>query len=130
MKLTDKEIIEALKAGKKIKSKRVSCYLKYDTGYGRITSDRGEALYDLLTLMEIGDFEIVEPEIDWEKVVKEKYLCLFWNHPDDVKYFGYLMKFENKYKTCMAGCIRYFKHCRPLRADEVKLVTDEKELWK
>lgn len=24
----------------------------------------------------------------------------------------------------------YWNYCRPLRADEVKLVTDEKELWK
>lgn len=130
MKLTDKDIVEALMSGKMIridscpsrKAKLVNGCLEY--------CDNGRAVSVGIDLLERNDFEIVEQEIDWDKVIKGKYLCKLWNHPDDVKYFGYLMKFENKYKTCIAGCIRYFKHCRPLRADEIKLVMDEKELWK
>ena len=133
MKLTDKEIIEALKAGKQIKDARGFLY-KLDKSSVVSDAETGNMLVVDVRALEM-DFEIAEPEIDWAKIVREKYLCKFWDNdeePDVNCRYGYLENYsffsksvfvDNYHKT-------YWNHCRPLRADEVKLVTDEKELWK
>lgn len=132
MKLTDKEIIEALDDGKTIQGdhgrsyRKNSCQKLEDAKTGRQESLWLHAL--------TADYTIVEPEIDWDKVIKEKYLCKFWDTGEEpsMSNEGYVVsKLECTNSVCFrnsSGCI--WSHCRPLRADEVKLVTNEKELWK
>ena len=131
MKLTDKEIIEALDDGKTIQEdhgrsyRKNSCQKLEDAKTGRQESLWLHAL--------TADYTIVEPEIDWEKVIKEKYLCKFWDdevEPDNRScQIGILNRNSQRVAFCCSN-VGLFEHCRPLRADEAKLVTDEKELWK
>lgn len=134
MKLTDEKIIEALDAGKRIIMD--GCELEASRDWLRFHNTGYVVLFSL-DLIKSDNFEIVEPEIDWDKVIKEKYLCKFWDKDEEPtrendytigflgSYFAeYDLKFEN---SC---CYSYWKYCRPLRAEEVKLVTNEKELWK
>lgn len=137
MKLTDKAIIEALRAGKIIKNLRgyrykiskVDCFTLADGGI-------------CTPNLELRDFEddytIVEPKIDWDKVAEEQYLCKLWNSEEEPQTLGSfdigtlrtIQEENNKPVKFYSFGGDWWKHCRPLRADEVKLVTNEKELWK
>lgn len=131
MKLTDKEIIEALKAGKTIVSTRGFKYKLGTTGLLETFENRGDLCFNVGDLM--ADYEIVEPEIDWKKIGDDCYLCKFWDgmeKPNVLCSIGFLSKYIEQTQVFIDRSGVNWKHCRPLRADEVKLVTDEKELWK
>ena len=136
MKLTDKKIIEALKAGKEIRLCGGTTKYRLDKDDNIMMVDVSTPLFLNINLLKY-DFEIVEPEIDWDEVVKEKYLCKFWNSDveptsDDCYVFGCLGDYTLGSDFCFMDAYYQacWQHCRPLRADEVKLVTDEKELLK
>ena len=96
------------------------------TGDGLTLSARIDA--DVLA----ADYTIVEPEIDWNKVIEKRILCEFWdcdNTPKERRHLG-ILTLISKDVFFRSQEAYYWSHCRPLRADEVKLVTDEKELWK
>ncbi len=138
MKLTDKEIIEALMSGKRIRidscpsreAKLVNGCLEY--------CDNGRTVSVGIDLLARNDFEIVETEIDWDKVIKEGYLCKFWDgdaEPDSLYRYSIdeLDVYANNNGTnesFKSYSDIWWEHCRPLRVNEVKLITDEKELWK
>lgn len=136
MKLTDKEIIEALNVGKMIRTFDGVYRYKLDENRDLVNEGTGRPLSLNFKIFEY-DFEIVEPEIDWDKVIREKYLCKFWD-TDAEPNFAYNYSIDELIgyadnsvkKDFQASSEMWWKHCRPLRADEVKLVTDEKELWK
>lgn len=134
MKLTDREIIEALKAGKTIKDCFGNRYVFTNTlNLVRLTGDglTLSARIDVDVLA--ADYEIVEPEIDWNRVINDGYLCKFWDgmeKPNVLCGIGFLSKFIEPKQTFIDRSGVNWAHCRPLQADEVKLVTDEKELWK
>lgn len=63
-----------------------------------------------------------EPEPDWDYIIKNKCLCLFWN--DDETTIGIL-----KYKYTdgfLADCGKIWENCRPVRRDEVTFYEDKK----
>ena len=65
-----------------------------------------------------------EPELDWDYIIKNKCLCLFWN--DDETTIGIL-----KYKYTdgfLADCGKIWDNCRPVRRDEVTFYEDKKDL--
>ena len=131
MKLTDEEIIEALKAGKMIRLCGGTDKYRLDRN-GDIVIDGRNNILSLNAAILRYDFEIDEPEIDWDKVIKGKYLCRFWNRgdcPSKRMHFGTLTRIDGD-NFFVDQEMNYWNSCRPLRADEVKLVTDEKELWK
>lgn len=77
-------------------------------------------------------WELYEKPIDWDYIIKNKSLCLFWD--DDEKDFmiGLLRKIskpfdqfgEYKFKDHKA---RYWENCRPVRRDEVTFYEDKKD---
>lgn len=73
MKLTDKKIIEALKAGKEIKNSVGDVYRMVGEGVIINKNTCGQLVSSIANLTD--DFEIVETEIDLDKVAKEGYLC-------------------------------------------------------
>lgn len=136
MKLTDKEIIEALNAGKMIRLHGGTDKYRLDRN-GDIVIDGRNNLLSLNVAILRYDFEIVEPEINWDKVIREKYLCKFWDNGAEPNFaYNYSIDELIGYadnsvkKDFQASSEIWWKHCRPLRADEVRLVTDEKELLK
>ncbi len=133
MKLTDKEIIEALKAGRQIKDSDGFVYELSQRGF--VCNVRtGDVLAQSIAALK-RHFEIVEPEIDWDKVIREKCLCKFWDEDEEPAVQECRVAFLEKYTKHRYAPFRNhygaaYQNCRPLRADEVKLVNDEKELWK
>lgn len=135
MKLTDKEIIEALKAGKMICLCGGMDKYRANTAGDIMVNGRNMFLPLNVAVLKY-DFEIVEPEIDWNEVIKKMYLCKFWDsevEPDNRRCRIGILKTAHPNRQRAAFCCSDFgwwRCCRPLRADEVNLVTDEKELWK
>ena len=77
------------------------------------------------------DWEIVEPEYDWDKIIKDKILCQFWDgiKKTDDPCVGYLSKkaaegFYRKGRNCS------WLHCKPFNPAEYNIAKDLKEYEK
>lgn len=75
------------------------------------------------------DWELYQEPIDWDYIIKNKCLCLFWNSDNDNKEYGLLGKI---YDNLSKGDYRFykkfeqhFKHCCPVRRDEVTFYEDK-----
>lgn len=81
------------------------------------------------------DWEIIEPKYDWEKIIKDKVLCVFWDNDDCIKddYYilGYLTdandKRSLKYQRHSGDL---YKYCKPFNSAEFKIAKDLKEYEK
>lgn len=69
------------------------------------------------------------PEPDWQYIIDHKCLCWFWNSDNDNKEYGLLGKI---YDNLSKGDYRFykkfeqhFKHCCPVRRDEVTFYEDK-----
>lgn len=76
------------------------------------------------------DWELYQEPIDWDYIIKNKCLCLFWNSDNDNKEYGLLGKI---YDNLSKGDYRFYKkfeqhfrRCRPVRRDEVTFYEDKK----
>lgn len=69
-----------------------------------------------------------DPELDWQYIIDNKYLCWFWKEENEDKFLGTLSYIipEVACKFVAAG-IHCFKHCRPVRRDEVNFYEDKKD---
>ena len=77
------------------------------------------------------DWELYQEPIDWQYIIDHKCLCWFWNSDNDNKEYGLLGKI---YDNLSKGDYRFykkfeqhFKHCRPVRRDEVTFYEDKKD---
>lgn len=77
------------------------------------------------------DWEFYREPIDWDYIIKNKCLCWFWNSDNDNKEYGLLGKI---YDNLSKGDYRFykkfeqhFKHCCPVRRDEVNFYEDKKD---
>lgn len=75
-------------------------------------------------------WELYQEPIDWDYIIKNKCLCLFWNSDNDNKEYGLLGKI---YDNLSKGDYRFYKkfeqhfrRCRPVRRDEVTFYEDRK----
>ena len=130
MKFCDKRLQNHLLNGGKIKRrdfdvevglnkvKRLSCDC---SGYYILTQ------YDLT----VDDWEIVEPEYNWDKIIKDKVLCEFWDDEKDTDdpCVGLLAKRTTIgfYRT--NGCCLW-KNCKPFNPAEYNIAKDLKEYEK
>lgn len=77
------------------------------------------------------DWEIVEPEYDWDKIIKDKILCQFWDEIKytDEPYVGYLTQktAEGFYRN---GWDCKWKYCRPFNPTDYNIAKDLKEYEK
>lgn len=94
-----------------------------DGGNENYNLDRGDLTVD--------DWEIVEPEYNWDKIIKDKILCQFWDgiKKTDDPCVGYLSKkaaegFYRKGWNCS------WLHCEPFNPADFNIAKDEKELKK
>lgn len=74
------------------------------------------------------DWEIVEPEYDWDKIIEDKILCQFWDELEETNTpcVGYLTKktVDGFYKSewyCS------WKHCKPFNPKDFNIAKDLKE---
>ena len=80
------------------------------------------------------DWEFYHEPLDYDYIIKNKCLCSFWDD-EDLKCLGLLTRFPQKkdlfpYKTNTYDGSKYFKHCRPVRRDEVTFYGDRNDGFK
>lgn len=132
MKFCDERIQKHLLSGGKIKrhdldtiicinnDKRLSCGRLFNSLYILTEND-----------LTADDWEIVEPEYDWDKISKDKILCQFWDgiKKTDDPCVGYLSKkaaegFYRKGWNCS------WLHCKPFNPADFNIVKDLKDYEK
>lgn len=134
MKFCDEKIQKHLLNGGKIK-KSAHCYPLFLDNVGalcfnnnlNITYDYTIAKKDLID----DDWEIVEPEYDYDKIIKDKILCQFWDEQEytDIPLVGYLTKkVANGFYGNGWNCA--WKHCKPFNPAEFNIAQDLKEYKK
>lgn len=70
-----------------------------------------------------------EPEPDWNYIIKNKCLCWFWDDYFDSAAIGLLREVGEEFVwQDESGNTAQFKHCRPVRRDEISFYEDEKKL--
>ncbi len=115
MKLCDEAIQNHLISGGKIK-RRIETYeivIHIDKN-GFFFDDDGDVYYFDNSDFIAGDWEVVGPEYDWDRIIKDKILCQFWDEQEytDTPMVGYLTK-----KTAEGfhgnGWYCIWKHCKP-----------------
>lgn len=73
-----------------------------------------------------------EPKPDWDYIIKNKCLCWFWNDNEKSKTLKFLTNVHteaeyrfNGFWPVHGNCT--YKHCRPVRRDEVTFYEDRKD---
>lgn len=142
MKFCDEKIQKHLLNGGKIK--RRSC------NFPMLLSNNGSFCYKCdyihsycLSKQDLtaDDWEIIEPEYDWDKIIKDKVLCVFedmFNVEDldcDYPILGYLLNydFNEDYKfecKMIENRKAHFGKCKPFNPTEFNIAEDLKEYEK
>ena len=125
------EVLPAFRAGGKIRRK---VWPKNHYIFCADTTVYNDDDYCIVGLCQVmfDDWEVFEePEPDWEYIIKNKCLCWFWDSNFNWAMCGTLGQIEKgvEYEFTMfdeAGNRSAFKHCRPVRRDEVTFY-EEKE---
>lgn len=78
------------------------------------------------------DWEFYQKPIDWQYIIDHRCLCWFWDDKFNWAMCGTLGKIEKgtEYGFTMfddAGNRSSYKHCRPVRRDEVTFYEEKKE---
>ena len=130
MKFCDERIQKHLLSGGKIKrrdfdlevglnkDKRLSCDC---SGYYILTQ------YDLT----VDDWETVEPKYDWDKIIKDKILCVF-SHQEDFEYkmISILSKKDEDNDCYFTSQRTQYRYCKPFNPADFNIVEDLKEYEK
>lgn len=120
------EVFPAFKEGKKIRRKVwFEKQFIYREGLSVYREDGG--YYHVMSCDQLlrDDWEIIEePEPDWDYIIKNKCLCWFWDSNFNWAMCGTLGQIEKgfEYEFTMFDEAENgiaFKHCRPVRRDEV-----------
>lgn len=102
--------------------------------YGNIYTQEDE-IYDFNAADFMRDsWEFYREPIDWDYIIKNKCLCLFWDYNESKKHIG-ILKSINKYETYKFSIVTpdnyvsdiSFVNCRPVRRDEVNFYEDRKD---
>lgn len=80
------------------------------------------------------DWELYQEPIDWDYIIKNKCLCLFWDYNESKKHIG-ILKSINKYETYKFSIVTpdnyvsdiSFVNCRPARRNEVTFYEDKED---
>lgn len=131
MKFCDDRIQKHLLNGGKIKRKiKTKDTIIHIGDFGYFYDDKNFYNFSITDLT-VDDWEIVKPEYDWDKIIKDKVLCQFWNELEetDEPYVGYLTKktAEEFYRN---GCNCGWKFCKPFNPAEFNIAKDLKEYEK
>lgn len=72
-----------------------------------------------------------EPEPDWQYIIDNKCLCCFWDIVKEAKIVGILCKInddgEHKFVRNFEDAKIAYKHCRPVRRDEITFYEDKED---
>lgn len=133
MKFCDEKIQKHLLNGGKIK--RESCnFLMFLSNDGLLCYKSDNHVHTCCINnkdLTVDDWKIVEPEYNWDKIIKDKVLCQFWDglKKTDDPCVGYLSKkaaegFYRKGWNCS------WLHCKPFNPAEYNIAKDLKDYEK
>lgn len=128
MKFCDERIQRHLLNGGKIRKRDIDIVVSINKEK-RLSCECSK--YYILTQYDLTDedWEIVEPEYDWDKIIKDKILCLFSDNKDSrYNIFSTLrMKYNNFYYTDSGTTYRY---CKPLNTTDYNIAKNIKDYEK
>lgn len=77
------------------------------------------------------DWEIVEPEYNWDKIIKDKILCVF-SHQENFEYKAIttLDRRDNQDGTYFTSQGVWYSHCKPFNPADFNIAKDLKEYEK
>nr|DAO03562.1 MAG TPA: Protein of unknown function (DUF2829) [Caudoviricetes sp.] len=103
------------------------CYIRRVEG--RIVTAKGNPYNPTWQDLDSGLWEFYkDPESDWQYIIDHKFLCWFWDNDESNKSAGFLAVIEeNEYLPFLSYGGEYFKHCRPVRRDEVTFYEAKKD---
>lgn len=123
------ELLPEFRNGAKIRLKEWDKDFYIHIKSGRCWDERGARFSFQIDDLMSGNWEFFkEPEPDWQKIIDNKCLCWFWKEENEDKFLGILSYIipEMECKFVATG-IHYFKHCRPVRKDEVTFYEDKED---
>ena len=132
MKFCDERIQKHLLNGGKVKRRLGSCNIIIYIGENGFIFDNSGSFYvfceqDLIS----DDWEFVEPEYDWDKIIKDKILCVFSQQENfDYKTISTVSeKYEDNdgYFTSKG---MWYKYCKPFNPADFNIAKDLKEYEK
>ena len=130
MKFCDKRLQNHLLNGGKIKRRNIEVLVSLNKEK-RLSCDCSD--YYFLTKFDLmyDDWEIVESEYDWDKIIKDKILCVF-SHQENFEYKAIttLDRRDNQdgiYYTSQGVLYRY---CKPFNPADFNIAKDLKEYEK
>lgn len=122
------ELLPEFRKGAKIRSSMWSKKAYIHLKDGKILDESGLPYTIPAIAFHINDWELHQDSTDWDCIIKNKCLCWFWD--DNVNHKRiYVLKVINKkadypFVNTMNGV---YKHCRPVRKDEVTFYEDKKD---
>jgi hypothetical protein len=124
------ELLPEFRKGAKIRSSMWSKKAYIHLKDGKILDESGLPYTIPAIAFHINDWELYQEPIDWDYIIKNKYLCWFWDDDADIYTLGTLTKISDvagkfgdfKYKWNING--KYWKNCRPVCKDEVTFYED------
>lgn len=132
MKFCDERIQKHLLSGGKIKRERCDFLMFLNGNNGNLCYPWGCAYCLDKEDLTVDDWEIVEPEYDWDKIIKDKILCQFWdsNQETQTPCVGYLAeKVADGFRRCGDGYATW-KNCAPVKIEQFNIAKDLKEYEK
>ena len=123
------EVLPALRDGKKIRRKEwFEKYFIYREGLSVYKEDGVNYCFMGCDQLLCDDWEVFEePEPDWSYIIENKCLCLFWDS-DSEKKFRYLKRVDSRKTFPYKDDFGYtWRHCRPVRRDEVTFYEDKED---
>ena len=125
------ELLPELRKGAKIKvaSWEKHFYLQIKDGF--VVDQSGEKYNLNLTDFNCRSWGLYQEPIDWDYIIKNKCLCWFWDIVEEAKIVGILCKINDdsghKFVRNFEDAKIAYKHCRPVRRDEVTFYEDRKD---
>ena len=91
----------------------------------KVVNEKGSYLKSFyFRYLKSDEWELYQEPIDWDYVIENKCLCLFWNDDDETAIGILKCKFTDGFLKNYGGI---WNNCRPVRRDEVTFYEDKKD---
>lgn len=127
MKFCDEKIQKHLLNGGKVKRPFFTKPIYYNDYSVVFEYNDKEKIYCLNKVdLAAYDWEIVEPEYDWDKIIKDKVLCIFSNDENfDSAIISTLKRKDESYFYDARSI--WFMYCKPIKASDYNIINNLKE---
>ena len=128
------ELLPEFRKGAKIRRKdwEDSAYLVFNTKDELILNQKGSLCEFIHGDIVSNDWELYQEPVDWYYIIKNKCICWFWDEWFGAVCIGVLGEIHKECDLKFVlrdenGNHSQFRHCRPVRRDEVTFYEDRKD---